>query len=424
MINTQALTSADHRVNSLDVGRGLAIVAVMYGHSLELWWVASAQNFSEPAFLQWKFGASFIMAFFFFASGARWREGRSLDDTIRQALALIIITWIASVILDGMQLFITRSGQAAALGEAPMDVLRLVKNAVRMAVVGDRYSMGALWFLPALAWVRVIAASSIRFGKATPYGVAAMLIGLLILWPALGWRNYFQLHLLGAAFAAFMLGHAMRGAVRRVEVRPAVALILMTVGLVVTWMTFDLNQGCRWDVRGSCPLSHERFGVSFFSGHFGNLPLFLLSAITGSACALGMSSLLARFGARLGERLAVWGRASLSLLIINAFIMHLINPALSVWVAPFVRADRPLFFVALFLLTLALNLLAATLFSRPLRMLHRLSSSTAGGLVEAARAVQRRARPWHYQRLNYENRPSHGRATTVAKGHKNRQHCA
>lgn len=378
-------TSDDHRVNALDVGRGVAIVAVMYGHSLELW-IVGAKNFSEPAFLQWKFGASFIMAFFFFVSGASWRESRPLDATFRQALALILVTWIASVTFDAERLLITWTGQAAAIGQAPMDALLLAKNAVRMAIFGDRYSMGALWFLAALAWVRVIAAVSIRSGRFAWCGVSAVLIGLLIIWPELGWRNYFQVHLLGAAFVAFMLGHAMRGALRNLELRLRSVLMLTMLALGATWITFDLNRGCRWDMKGGCDLVDGHFGVSFFSGQFGNLPLFVLTAITGCAFTFGLSILLARFSGAVGRRFAIWGRASLTLLIVNAILFHLINPALRVWVAPYVRADDMSFFVALLSLTLGLNLLAATLLSKPLRILYSFSSNAADKMVDAVKA--------------------------------------
>lgn len=62
------------RVSALDVGRGIAIVSVIYGHALAPWFMNAQGTFSDAAFLQWKFGASFMMAFFFFLSGVGWPE--------------------------------------------------------------------------------------------------------------------------------------------------------------------------------------------------------------------------------------------------------------------------------------------------------------------------------------------------------------
>src|SRR5215510_1724637 len=103
-------------VSALDVGRGLAIAAVMYGHTLSPRFMLTGHNFSEEAFLQWKFGASFMMAFFFFLSGLNWRSNRSLAAACQQALSLLIIAWLANVGFDALRLLLTMTGVTQALG--------------------------------------------------------------------------------------------------------------------------------------------------------------------------------------------------------------------------------------------------------------------------------------------------------------------
>ena len=78
-------------LSALDIGRGLAIVSVIYGHALAPWVLTAGDNFNEAAFLQWKFGAAFMMPFFFFLSGLGWRDEKSFASTARQALTLVLI---------------------------------------------------------------------------------------------------------------------------------------------------------------------------------------------------------------------------------------------------------------------------------------------------------------------------------------------
>ena len=56
----------ERKSTALDVGRGLAILSVIYGHALAPWFMGAGEQFSQAGFLQWKFGASFMMTFFFF----------------------------------------------------------------------------------------------------------------------------------------------------------------------------------------------------------------------------------------------------------------------------------------------------------------------------------------------------------------------
>lgn len=375
------------RTNVLDVGRGIAIVSVIYGHALAPWFMGAGDNFSEAAFLQWKFGAAFMMVFFFFLSGVGWRESKSLATTMRQALALVFITWIASALFDVLRVAATLGGFAQALGVVPLDPVRFVRGLARMALLGDQYSLTALWFLVASAVVRVLASLAIRVGNSALIALAAALLVLTLVATDLSWRNFYQLTLIGVAFAAFVAGHFTRDVVHALERSPAAAYALLLIGGVGAVGTFHLNDGCRWDIAAQCGQAWlgDRFGVSMIIGQFGNLPMFFVTAIFGIAFATALSVLVARYGAVAGVKLESWGRNSLNLLIVNALFLHLLNPQIERWIMPHTSGDGVLFFIALLTATLAVNLWALHVLARPLHKLNSFSASRAGDVVRWVR---------------------------------------
>lgn len=374
------------RANALDVGRGLAILCVLYGHALAPWFMGG-DPFHEEAFLQWKFGAAFMMAFFFFISGMGWRERRSLETTFRQAIALVLIAWIASIALDLLRYFIGIAGFSAPFGYQPFGFERVLKNAARTAVFGDFYSMSALWFLVALAVTRVAAAVTYRAGVLPAWGAAFLLLGATLASTEFGWRNFYQLNLIGVAVICFLAGHALRFWLKELERWPRATLALCVLSGAATAATFHLNQGCRWDASAACGLGWlgDRFGVSMIIGQFGNLTWFTITTITGVTFALCLSVLLARFGARIGEQLSSWGRASIDLLIANCVLLQLSAPAVGYFISPYLPADNAPFFVGLFIFMLAANLTVAALLARPVRRLRALASWGAGLIVGGAR---------------------------------------
>ncbi|MBC7769891.1 MAG: acyltransferase family protein [Phycisphaerales bacterium] len=364
------------RANALDVGRGIAILSVIYGHALAPWFMSAGEHFSEAAFLQWKFGASFMMVFFFFLSGVGWREDKALGTTFRQALTLIIMTVIVSALFDVLRLAVTAGGFAGALGIAPLDPVHFVRGIARMVVFGDTYSLTSLWFLVALAVVRVIAAIAQRFGNGALLAAAAVLFLLTLISTATSWRNVYQINLIGIAFLGFVAGHYARSLVQALERKPAAAYALLLLGGVGAALTFHLNDGCRWDVSAQCGQAwlDGHFGVSMIIGQFGNIPMFIITAIFGIAFVMSLSILLARFGGLVGGKLDAWGRNSLNLLIVNALFLHLLNPQIERWVLPRVEGEGVLFFVALLALTMAANLFAVHALARPLKRLNSFSS--------------------------------------------------
>lgn len=367
------------RATALDVGRGIAILSVIYGHALAPWFMGAGEHFSEAAFLQWKFGASFMMVFFFFLSGVGWREDKALSTTFRQALTLIILTIAASALFDVLRLVTTLGGFVGALGVAPLDPVRFARGIARMAVFGDVYSLTALWFLVALAVVRVVAALARRMGNGVLLAVGVALFVITLTATAMSWRNVYQINLLGVAFLAFVAGHYGRDIVQKLERRPMAAYALLLIGGAGAALTFHLNDGCRWDVAAQCGQAwlDGRFGVSMVIGQFGNIPMFIVTAVFGVGFAMALSILLARFGGLAGSKLDAWGRNSLNLLIVNSLFLHLLNPQVERWIMPRIEGEGALFFVGLLALTMAANLYAVHALTRPLKQLNSFSTRTA-----------------------------------------------
>lgn len=382
--------SSTQNYSALDIGRGLAIVSVIYGHALAPWVLTAGENFNEAAFLQWKMGAAFMMPFFFFLSGLGWREEKSFNATLRQAVALVLIALIASTAYDFARLIATLTGVGPALGGEVLGPSGFLGGLGRMLLIGDYFSLSPLWFIVALALVRVVSAVVVRL---KPVAAITATLGVLLLSFAaidLDWRNVYQIKPLGLALVFFLLGRHWRAVFHALEQRPTAAYGLMAIGAAIVATTFRLNDGCRWDVFGQCGLNwlDGRFGVALIHGQIGNIPMFAITALAGIAFASGLAIVLTALGGTVARKLDVWGGNSLNLLIVNAFFLHVGNVFVDRWVVPRFAPDNPVFFIALFAATLAANLVAAHLMERPLRWLHRIALTAARQVVDAlARAL-------------------------------------
>jgi len=369
--------------NALDVGRGIAIISVMYGHALAPWFMSAGDHFSEAAFLQWKFGASFMMALFFFLSGVGWREDKSLISTTRQSLALVLIALLASAAYDAARFAASLAGMMGTLGGQSMDLWSFAAAIGRMVLFGDYYSFSALWFLAALGMVRVLAAIAVRMKAPLAAVMTLALLAATLVSTEFGWRNIYQLNVVGVAFAFFLAGHLARDVFQALQRRPAAAYALFLIGGAVLLSTFMLNQGCRWNFTARCGADwlNGGFGVAMINGQFGNLLLFAVTSIAGVAFGSAGAILLSRSRGPVVRRLDAWGGNSLNLLIVNCVFLHIGNDIIARFIAPRVDADNALFFVVLFAVTLAANLFAARLAERPLRWLHRAALAGASRIV-------------------------------------------
>jgi len=379
---------------ALSIGRGAAILLVIFGHEASLWAIDAHGWFTYDAFLVWKLGAAFLMPLFFALSGMSWRAEKNLRATVREALTLIFMAWLASVAVDIVRVGLTLTNTADLLQQPQVAPLKLVKNAVRMLLFGDYYSVGALWFLPALGLTRLLGALAMRFGAVAAMIFSVALIGAGLAAQMFGINNYQQIHLLGVALTSFMIGHVTRGLLAvLVRHRWLSALVFVLTGVLTLW-SYPLNQGCTFDFNRLCgfPFLNGQFGVIMIHGAFGNLALFTLTTLAGIAWGAGFSALVARVGGVFADRLALVGRNTLNILIVNALVLEFISPLAMVYVAPHLVAKGFWFFTAVLLTSWAVTLPLTALLAP---VLHKLR---AAARAIAVRIVSIRLPGWSRKR--------------------------
>ncbi|MES1199308.1 MAG: acyltransferase [Pseudomonadota bacterium] len=368
----------------LDVGRGIAIVLVIYGHALSPWVMDTHGWFLPSAFAQWKFGASFLMPFFFALSGMSWRCEKTFKIAFREALSLIFTAVMASVIMDVVRAGLTLGGVSDALHQAPVTPLEVVKHAARMLLYGDFYSISALWFVGALALTRLLASVTTRLGAIASIVTAIVLIAAGLAAQMFMVRNYDQIYLLGGAFSFFMLGHAARHAFERALTKPLWLTAASVIGGIILFTTFGLNEGCTFDMAKRCgiPTLNNEFGVAMIYGAYGNLLLFAVSATAGVVFGLGVATFVTRFGGVLAVRFHSLGRSTLNLLIINGVVLELVNPQVQAWIAPKTPNGGLVFFLIVFVLSLATTLGSYVVLRKPLKALRAFARNLAQWPVE------------------------------------------
>lgn len=352
----------DGRDPVFDIARGLGILLVLYGHALEMFVYARSDHaVLGPAFAQWRAIYSFHMPLFFLVSGAvNTSIGRKpLAQVVAGSLSLIVLAWLTHFLGWAVQLALHPEMLHMASG-------KLLREMLRPAFKLTHFSTVVVWFLVALAAVRLLFAIALRHRRAVPL-VLLLAAGLWILSAG---RSVTilqcQTWLPGLAF--FALGYWMNQ--RRSLPAGWLALPLAAVTLLLV----PLNGGCSFAPFGDCPLSLrwpgfplDAFAVSMANGDYGFVPLFYATALAGSLAVLSLSSLLAR-AAPLGKPLARLGRNSLDLFLVNGFVLAFLNPVLArVPLSALGRFD-PAILVGT---TVSLNFLLL-LASRPLLgMLHR-----------------------------------------------------
>ncbi|MES1156597.1 MAG: acyltransferase [Alphaproteobacteria bacterium] len=359
---------------ALDVGRGAAILLVVYGHFLQPWATPYLPTFSPDAMVVWKLGASFLMPFFFALSGMGWRRSKTLRSSLREALTLILVAWLASVAVDLLRVAMTLTNSEGLFAQQPLTPFLMLKNAARMLIYGDYYSVGSLWFLAALGWTRLLAAVAARVGWIWGLAFSIVLIGVGLIVRAKGLHNYHQIMLLGVALTIFILAFLVRPAFAAIVRQPWLAALAFIVGGAVTLTTFALNNGCTFDMVRQCS---PVFGVSMYRGAFGNLAWFWITAVSGVVWGLGFSALVVRTGDWLVGRLVHFGRNTIDILVANGLVFELINPQIERWIAPSLPAHGPAFLFALLIVSWVVTLGLAAL----LRPVFRKIRAMARGLA-------------------------------------------
>ena len=311
-----------HRWHEIDICRGIGILLVLYGHAIEMALDKYVAATGEP-FRQWQLIYSFHMPLFFMLSGAVHRHKgvahalRSAAFLIALALATHVIGWLvrsASILIE-------------------MDHMVNWNALWRPFYTLCWFSTTVTWFLAALGLVQVVHALMCAAAPAWRWAMFAALVGATI-WHHMTHRHVLQLAALLPALAFFHLGWMFatsRSARQHLESLPGWQLLAMAAVLAVMLVALaPLNQGCLFNPMARCDNMRGGFVVFVGSGVLGFIPLFMLSALLGSALVHILAVLLRRLPAvrALPDALAWVGRQSLLLLLLNGFVLMFVQPRL------------------------------------------------------------------------------------------------
>ncbi len=357
------------RAPLIDVARGLAMVIVLYGHALEVLFLERPDAVVlAPAFLQYKVLAAFAMPLFFLVSGAGASRlaSKGWRNMLKTSLFLLALAY--SVHALGLLALAARHGLG---GGADVDLLRY---GFESTLKGRDFSTVVVWFLVALAFVRLIAFAVFRHAPPRLAWAIVAALGLAsLLAPYL--PQAFMLRTWFAGTVFFALGMVFAGHVRTVPLWLAPVL-----GPAVAWLALA-NRGCAYDPLSACPqwqLKTESV-VWLHAGEVGFIPLFYVTAALGCILALCIARALAN--SVIGPPLARIGRKTLELLVINGFVLVFLQPALQriplgeagFWLYPLLLAG-----------VIALHLLLLRLLQLPLSALQRFASRVAERLIGLA----------------------------------------
>lgn len=328
------------RIDYLDIAKGLGLLLVIAGHALELY-----TPINGDAFTAWKFIYAFHMPLFFLLSGmaAPALAAARPPKIIAGALFLILAAALLQFLVAPLRLALPLPADppiTSALG-----ALRAI---IWPALKFEAYALVVIWFLPCLALVRLAAW---LIATAGPARAAAVIVALVALCVAeqTARIGYWQFRSVIVGLAFFAQGQQLvRLPLSRVP-RPAMAAALVAT-LLLTALTFDLNQGCTFTPMHACPGPNGApFAVLMASGAFGFPPLFALTAIAGSLATLAAALLLA--ASPLRRLLLRIGRRTLDLLVVNGLVLVFLQPALAPHI---VQLPPPLVIALLLVVQLAL----------------------------------------------------------------------
>lgn len=304
------------RIVHLDMARAVGIILVILGHVLILF-ATRPTAFDPEAFAGVRFIYAFHMPLFFFLSGLMHRP-RNPASVLSGSLGLIFLAQLAQIaagLFDGGWL-------------APQTMLRPL-----LGLTG--FSIGVTWFLVSLAMVRILVLAWQQGG--TRGRIITLLALIASLAAAFGSGvQYLQIHTWWAGFVFYMAGHTLTGLARdRLAATslpgaraafwwllPATLLALAATALISGW-----NRGCLINPFATCGMevTYGHFMVRMITGDYGFVPLFLLAAASGIAGVLLLSALMARLPASPRRFLSRIGENTLTLLILNGFVLMIGN---------------------------------------------------------------------------------------------------
>lgn len=288
---------SNNRIRYFDIAKGIAILAVILGHSVLISNVFLPDTIAGDVIYHVCF--TFHMPLFFILSGYfmhperdfRWRkESRELIATYAiTASVIIFINTLSSLVLGG-GLRATFKGWFAAAFYGAGDFGNYAWPVP--------FRIGALWFLLGLFWAHLFVHFSFKYKSPSLVIAILFVVGYLssrVLWLPLSVQA-------GMTASAFVYCGVLA---RRYEVLRylnqrwwiVVPFALLWVVAIVEFTGFSMA------------MNQYGFGFHFI--------LSVIGAIAGTVCVLGISMLLDRYANRMSTCLALFGKNSLALLCVH-----------------------------------------------------------------------------------------------------------
>lgn len=316
------MTKTSVRIVHIDIARSLGITAVILGHALIIF-ATRPLPFNPDAFVQVRFIYAFHMPLFFFLSGLMHKP-RDPAAILTGSLALMIMALLTQLLAASIN---------GLFGGGWIGMYDMVHT----MVLQTSFLIGVTWFLVSLAVVRVLACLWLQGG--TVARIAVLIVAAMSLIVALlSEFRAFQIQTWWAGLAFYFAGHLLTGLGRQAD-RAAEGMDGRWIGVLalgvlvafgVTALTAAWNQGCLLDPRVICgsAVTHDRFMVRMIVGDYGFVPFFLLAAAAGTSGVMLLSILLMNLP-RVALRYLVWmGENTLTLLILNGFVLMIGNQLL------------------------------------------------------------------------------------------------
>jgi len=328
------------RNQMIDAARGLAMLLVLYGHALEMFFPGRADGrFSPFAFEAWRMIFAFHMPAFYFVSGLVSANlgAKPFGKILASAIALLLFADITHLLAAPLQ--------AAALYHQGHSLAFIAGQVLSPLLSGEGFNLVVTWFLVSLVFVQIFAWSYLHIPRAARWTILAFTAGLYVVFQISGYQ-LFQFSTWGAGLVFFLMGCAAERRQARMEenARPRTApgeagpfrqrrsLFYFLIGCIAVAevaILYPLNRGCSIALDAVCHpyKGTNQFAVLLVDGHLGFLPLFFLTAAPGIAAVIAFAE--AMQGTSLTDAMAWIGRNTLPLLILNGLVLAFVEHRLA-----------------------------------------------------------------------------------------------
>lgn len=306
------------RIRYVDVLRGIAIFAIVFGH-LDNWYLIHFTfTFHVPVF--------FLITGYFVSTKAG--VGGFVKQRARSLLVPYAVTALVTILLAGAIALGRGDGGPAALDTmGTWGVAALYGAGAWAAFPAGVQPVGMLWFLLACFWACVV----LRLLLKLPLPAQALLVAALTILCCMSAQRFFlpwSLQPAGIALMYMYLGHLWRLAKPKVDAWPRGGKVLLACLAFLGWAAFLVL--------------YE--GVYIVTAQFKDGPLDILGTLAACYSVLLIAKGFDRYGGVFAKGLAFCGRYSLLMLCAHAvenglFRWSLLIGAMTAWGLPLLLAQ-------------------------------------------------------------------------------------